>query len=112
MAVEDGVVLAKLLALANSAVANIAVPISEILMLYESLRKSRTTANVKGALNNRRMYHLCDGPEQVARDAALKSAGSNGESEWNFVDARYNMDILGFGAVQDAEDAFHQVFEG
>ena len=51
--------------------------IPELLHLYEKLRKSRTTLNVQGAVQNREMYHMVDRPQQVARDKVL------GAVDWN-----------------------------
>ena len=112
MAVEDGAVLGKLLGLASHQHAN---STSEVLHLYERLRKTRTTANVKGATNNRKMYHLHDGEEQRQRDRELKEADWNergrgsGNSTWKWVDVKYNADMLGFDAVGDCERAWREL---
>lgn len=108
MAVEDGAVLGKLLGLAaRSETTTVHLNIADVLKLYETLRKTRTTANVKGAVNNRKMYHLPDGEEQRLRDAALRDADWNSPAAWKWMDPEYNMDMLGFDAVQDCERALH-----
>lgn len=108
MAVEDGAVLGRLLGLANSRdkSASSASTIPEVLKLYESLRKARTTANVQGAVSNRKMYHLHDGPDQERRDDGLRKTDWRSASEWSFVDFDYSRHIMAFDAVQDCEEAF------
>lgn len=62
MAVEDGAVLGKLLGLLSQfprideTERHLLVPAA--LKLSESLRKSRTTLNVQGAVRNQEMYHM------------------------------------------------------
>lgn len=102
MAVEDGAVLAKLLGRYLYA-SKAGKPVSEVLKLYESLRKSRTTANVQGAVNNRHLFHMPDGPEQVHRDEELMASTYCRPSEYTWLDPQYNMDMLGFDAVKDSE---------
>ena len=115
MAVEDGAVLGRLLGLYSSTM--VSPPSAEstdasttlipsLLRLYESLRKSRTTINVRGAVENRVMFHLSDGPQQEKRDAMLEHADWAGRSEWNWLDAPYQKDLLGFDAVGECEAAF------
>ncbi|GKT42062.1 FAD-dependent monooxygenase OpS4 [Colletotrichum spaethianum] len=112
MAVEDGAVLGKLLGLLKgSAGDNIKQKIPEILELYESLRKSRTTVNVAGALSNRKWYHVEDGPEQEARDAELGGVPLKeglSPTGWRWVDKNYQMDLLGRDSVAEAVEAFKQ----
>jgi salicylate hydroxylase len=105
MAVEDGAVLGKLLGLLSKSIP--ASGVSEytplLLKLYESLRKLRTTVNVKGAVANRHWNHLPDGPAQRERDSCMAGKGA---SEWNMLSSEYQMAMLGFDAVVDAENAF------
>ncbi|EMD91232.1 hypothetical protein COCHEDRAFT_1082540, partial [Bipolaris maydis C5] len=74
MAVEDGVILGLLLGRLKVALESKAEPfigldlIPQILQLYESLRKTPTTLNVKGAIQNQHVYHMPDGKEQIQRD--------------------------------------------
>lgn len=109
MAVEDGAVLGKLLGLLNSSSelsSNAKALIPEVLHLYESLRKSRTTVNVKGAISNQRMYHLPDGPEQEARDSELERVQWGDKTNWNNTDVEYQNNLLGFDVVRECEAAF------
>jgi salicylate hydroxylase len=109
MAVEDGAVLGKLLGLfskSNQFESEEKHPVAEILRLYESLRKSRTTLNVKGAIANQYWYHLPDGPEQEARDAELETAIWGNKTKWNLTDVDYQNNLLGFDVIKDCEAAF------
>jgi salicylate hydroxylase len=105
MAVEDGAVLGRLLGMFQS----VPVPdmlLTDVLKLYESLRKTRTTTSVQGAISNRRMFHMPDGPEQVKRDAELKAADYTKPSVFRWLDPEYNIDMLGFDAIVNSEKAF------
>jgi salicylate hydroxylase len=105
MAVEDGAVLGKLLGLLTNSISQSSVSsyIPLLLKLYESLRKLRTTVNVKGAVANQHWYHLPDGAAQEARD---RSMIDKGVSEWNMLSSDYQMEMLGFDAIADAENEF------
>ena len=107
MAVEDGATLARLLGLLTKSADVLGVPmkhVAEILKLYETIRKARTTLNVQGASNNRYWYHLYDGSLQEERDKVL--AGGPNTIKWTYLDAAYQKQVLGFDAVEDAEHAF------
>lgn len=108
MAVEDGATLGRLLGLLDlhqKALGSSLDNTREILKLYETLRKSRTTMNVRGAAENRFWYHLSDGPMQERRDRAL--AGTSDDTDWCWVKETYSRELLGFDAVEDAEQAFY-----
>lgn len=101
MAVEDGAVLGKLLGLLeHSPKSGSPESISQVLRLYESLRKSRTALNVAGASSNRKWYHVADGPEQEARDAEM--AGEAPSTGWRWMDPEYREELLGHDAVAEA----------
>lgn len=109
MAVEDGAVLGLLLGRLNQATGRCSGPeslVPEVLKLYETLRKSRITTNVAGAVSNQYWYHRSDGPEQEERDQLLAAAGKGVKSKWNLTDEDYQMDLLGFDVIKDSEDAF------
>ncbi|KAF4772931.1 hypothetical protein HER10_EVM0008113 [Colletotrichum scovillei] len=113
MAVEDGAVIGKLLGLLkNSSGAENMVPqIPEILKLYETLRKDRTTVNVQGATSNRKWYHVRDGPEQEARDAEMTGAPLRDElspTGWRLMDEDYRMELMGRDSVAEAIEAFKE----
>ncbi|KIW96508.1 uncharacterized protein Z519_03577 [Cladophialophora bantiana CBS 173.52] len=116
MAVEDGAVLGLLLgrfahkSASNHAAAESKDRVAAVLQLYENLRKSRTTVNVLGAVTNRKYFHLHDGPEQEERDAALANLDWYGSSQtkWKWLDSGYQADLLGFDALENAEEAFKE----
>lgn len=114
MAVEDGGVLGVLLGMYNKSklesIPN-ALPrdatIPALLSLYEQLRKRRTTVNVQGAVRNRWFYHLPDGEEQRARDVEMANYDFvDGRSSYSWLDSKYNMNLLGFDALEDARKAY------
>ncbi|MBS0540193.1 MAG: FAD-dependent monooxygenase, partial [Proteobacteria bacterium] len=67
-AIEDGAALAALLAARSG-------DIDGALARYEEVRKPRATRLQQASAANRVRFHLPDGPEQQARDAALATAG-------------------------------------
>ena len=110
MAVEDGLVLGTLL---GHLQASDQIPDTEkaerirpILELFEALRKKRTTVNIKGAIANRAMFHLHDGPEQEQRDRELGEADWVKPCRWGWADPGYQKKMLGFEMVHDTEKAF------
>ncbi|KAK1986445.1 hypothetical protein LZ30DRAFT_705733 [Colletotrichum cereale] len=117
MAVEDGAVLGKLMGLlrASTGEDRMKQKVPEILKLYESLRKSRTTVNVEGATSNRKWYHVEDGPEQEARDAELGGIPLReglSPTGWRWVDRDYQMALLGRDGVAEAIEAFKRWEDG
>jgi salicylate hydroxylase len=114
MAVEDGAVighllgsLGKVLSSSRDRVSSNSELIESVLKLYENLRKSRTTINVRGAVANRAFFHLPDGPEQVARDEVLADSDwMSKRTEWKWADVEYQRDLLGHNAVDEASKAF------
>ncbi|KAJ9602803.1 hypothetical protein H2200_012583 [Cladophialophora chaetospira] len=110
MAVEDGLVLGLLLGRLQSSdkipESDKRARLNSILLLFESLRKKRTTTNVKGAVANRRMYHMHDGPEQEARDRDLAEVDWVKPSPWGWADPGYQRKMLGFDSVADTNRAF------
>ncbi|KAJ4194769.1 hypothetical protein NW759_016485 [Fusarium solani] len=111
MAVEDGAVLGKLLGLLTKSQLHDGGKnhIPEIVRLYESLRKTRTTTNVQGANSNRVSYHLPDGPLQQERDASLsRGVRSLTGVRTHFADLEYLRSLLAFDAVGEAIQAFEK----
>ena len=114
MAVEDGAVLGYLLGqvVAKSSGGSAAGSkdrVGAALVLFEELRKSRTTINVLGAMTNRKYFHLHDGEEQIERDEALAEADwLHGHAKWRWIDSRYQTELLKFDALKDAETAFQK----
>ncbi|CAI6335485.1 unnamed protein product [Periconia digitata] len=115
MAVEDGTIIANLLAAYQDAKASSLThpSLPETLKLYELLQKERTTTLHLGSISNQRLYHLDDGQEQEERDLILKNASfedlPDGSSEpFIWIDARYQKAILGRDVVGDAQDSWEQ----
>lgn len=111
MSVEDGAVLGKLLGLLKSDMHSQNMKpsktvITDVLKLYEGLRKDRTNVIVQGALKNREMYHLHDGPGQERRDSSLKVADWLKPNDLHWANPSSQMDLLGFDAVKSAQGAF------
>lgn len=83
--------------------------LTDLLHLYEDLRKKRTEVNVAGAVDTRHYYHLSDGEEQLKRDqelAELPASGWQGPCNFNWGDAKYQKELLGFDSLADAEQNF------
>jgi len=122
MAVEDGAVLGKLLGLADRHHANSSsllrpgsrrlVNTAEVLALYEALRKSRTSVNVKGATSNQYWYQLPDGPAQEERDNAAARVDWINATDWITTDPAYQREMLGTDTVAQAEEAFAKLITG
>ncbi|KAH6667461.1 putative salicylate hydroxylase [Halenospora varia] len=120
MAVEDGAVIGYLigelnrrLEIENTPNINYGDAIQSLLQLYEKSRKHRTTVNVLGAQENRVMYHLKDGLEQMKRDAELKDFDFiEGHSNMTLANPSYQKDLLGFDALKDAARAFGEWWSG
>jgi salicylate hydroxylase len=74
------------------------------LKLYENMRKARTTKNVLGAVQNRILYHMPDGPEQRERDKVLGSMDLDTVS-WKWANGAYQLDLLGYDAIKAAESS-------
>lgn len=111
MAVEDGCCLGILLGrLAQQSIIDQKAEgkIGSILCLYESLRKSRTTMNVQGSINNRKMFHMHDGAAQVTRDEVLAKVNWRDPCVWQWGDPEYMKRLYGFDVVSDTERAFQR----
>lgn len=114
MAVEDGAILALLLSrLQNQGISDVPdkrnEQLSDLLHLYQDLRKKRTEVNVAGAVHTRHYYHLSDGDEQIHRDEELASLPESvwqGPCSFNWGDAEYQKSLLGFDVLADADKSF------
>ena len=109
MAVEDGVILGKLLGALNSSTADeedCSRDLPQILRLFEKLRKARTTVTVQGATENQTWYHLPDGSWQEKRDASLATADYKSHTEWSWTDGKYQSQLLGWDSIGESQAAF------
>jgi salicylate hydroxylase len=84
--IEDGATLASLLATMTS-------DPKDVLRRYEELRKPRASWLQQASAANRTRFHLQDGPEQQARDAAMAASGDR------------SMANIGWLYAHDASDA-------
>jgi salicylate hydroxylase len=66
--IEDGAALAALLKAGPA-------DVPAALRRYEEIRKPRATRLQEASANNRKRFHLPDGPEQQARDQAMATSG-------------------------------------
>ena len=67
MAVEDGAALAKALDHLNSR-----DDLSKVLAVFERIRMERCSQMQDASLLNGKIWHFADGPEQAARDEAMR----------------------------------------
>lgn len=111
MAVEDGATLGLLL---GSLFKDTRLPatirhekIPSVLKLYERIRKSRTTLNVKGAIQNQTLYHMEDEQQRILRNQALKAVNWKDPCVWNFGDIGYQTNLLGFDTFGVAKASYN-----
>lgn len=67
MAVEDGAALAQALALMDTM-----QQLPQALKVFEDVRMKRTSMMQEASLLNGKLWHFADGPNQQARDAAMR----------------------------------------
>jgi salicylate hydroxylase len=118
MAVEDGLILGHLLGRLTSNVSGstsetVKVGVSATLELFEQLRKTRTTINVQGAVDNQKLFHMEDGAEQEQRDEILRCTNwaTQTATDFRWNDLEYQTDMLGFDFIADANRAFDELFK-
>lgn len=112
MAVEDGATLGMLLSDYNAQGMvkdqhERNQQITRLLQFYENVRKSRAEIIVAGATHTRHYYHLPDGVEQNMRDdelAKLPENDWNGPCSFNWGDAAYQRDLLGFDVASQLSE--------
>ncbi|GBE85599.1 FAD-dependent monooxygenase OpS4 [Sparassis crispa] len=116
MAIEDAAVLGKLLSHLSSV-----VQLTPLLHAYEALRLPRTAATQASSRLNQTIFHLPDGPEQRARDAAMHTAmeaelagsttdkGDGNPNQW--ADQNKNEAQFGYDAEEVAERWWREVGE-
>lgn len=111
MAIEDGAALGILLGNLSRLDPSYdrVSKVPETLKLYESMRKARTTVNVEGAIENRVLYHMEDGPESEARNEAFANVDwedPNSEFQFGWGNLGYLKRLMGFDTVSDAKRCF------
>ena len=118
MAVEDGATLGTLLGefcrFRKSEIPekNVTVTIPDVLELYERARKKTTTLNVQGAIENRLLYHMEDGPECDERDKKLAAIDWDSKDltgfEWSWGNVSYLENLMGRDPTEDAIAQFRR----
>ena len=118
MAVEDGAAIGLLLGqFFRSSLASTRdrkAKIHDVLMLYESMRKSRTTTNVQGAVQNKEFYQMEGALERQKRNETVRHVDwfdPNSKNEWNWASMQYQRDLMGFDTIGDASRIFQEWME-
>lgn len=111
MAVEDGAALGTLLGLRQRS----ATPpsIQSVLKLYEESRKKRTALQLRGALQNRELFHLSEESQVQDRKEALQTLtwdGAQKDCAWLWADMEYQKELHGFDAIEAARKQFEVKF--
>ncbi|SGZ53569.1 CIC11C00000001199 [Sungouiella intermedia] len=106
-ALEDAAVLAGLLARVEDK-----SQIHDVLKITENLRKWRSTQVVQGSTNCRNIYHLPDGPEQVARDEALKADPPTVGCPNRWADPKFRDFLFDYDAFAEAERGWNEYKKG
>jgi len=111
MAIEDGYLLGSLLSRVASPSP---ILLADILTLYESLRKSRTTQIVKQSSHYQQIFHMHDGPRQEERDRQLVEFDAEPyegyPNKWR--DPVFQEWLWGYDAETVVEDAWERYLRG
>lgn len=110
MALEDGITLGTLLGSLNES-SNTSPSISpqeqqnsilELIKLFESNRKPRTSLNQKGSQSNQYWYQASSPEDMERRNTVLRAATGWSSCEWKGADIDYQKALLGFDAKASA----------
>jgi salicylate hydroxylase len=115
MAVEDGYCLGLLLSLISpSQKTSSRIALHDILTIYESLRKSRTSRIVMQSSHNRQIFHMHDGPRQQERDRQLMEFDRNPyegyPNKWK--DPVFQEWLWGYDVESEVKSAWKRYAEG
>ncbi len=85
-----------------------------MLVIYEALRKSRTTRIVKAASLGRHVLHLPDGPQQEERDRRLleDAEPSDGLPRHPWADPAMQEYLFGYDALEEVDRAWERYLSG
>ena len=110
MAIEDGAALAEALDFVPSSTEDLASndSLTQVLTAYESVRRQRASQMQQASLVNGKLWHFADGPEQRARDAAMRpevlgKAFARSPNQWS--DPVTQSWAYGYDAVQVMREA-------
>ena len=106
-AVEDGAVLGSLFERLTSP-----AQIPDLLIIYESLRKSRTTKVVEGSTMLREIFHMVDGPQQIERDRQLLEQEPFEGFPNRWADPVFQPWLFGYDAEKEVEGAWGGYLNG
>jgi salicylate hydroxylase len=112
MAVEDAAVLAECLSQVTGD--STAKSLRTALTVFEKTRHLHTTAVQEASLQAGNVLHLRDGPEQEARDAAMKSGAAKettSEIAYGLADMRTRDRCYGYDAVREARKEWARTIE-
>ena len=107
MAVEDGAVLGHLFSRATHP-----SQLKDLLLIYEKIRKARTTKVVQTSSLMRDVYHCRDGDVQQERDRQLRDEQPFEDFPNPWADPNLQRFLFGYGAYEEAEQAWKKYLEG
>jgi salicylate hydroxylase len=107
MAVEDGAVLGALFKKATSR-----AQLKDVLLIFEKLRKPRTTRIVQGSSHAREIYHCPDGDVQRERDRQLQEEEPFEDFPNKWADPVFQEYLFGYDAVAEADKAWNLYMKG
>lgn len=106
-AIEDGAVLGHLFEKMTHR-----DQLPDLLVIYESLRKSRTSRVVKASTLARRTLHLADGPRQKERDRQLEEEKPFNGSAHSWADPVMQEFLFGYDARREVDGAWEIYLSG
>jgi len=107
MAIEDGAVLGYLFERLSHP-----SQLPDLLVIYEALRKPRTTKVVKSSTLSRRILHLSDGPVQEERDRQLQHEKPFQGFAHVWADPTMQAFLFGYDALGEVERAWKRYLDG
>jgi salicylate hydroxylase len=107
MAVEDGAVLGALFEKVTRP-----SQLKDLLIIYEKIRKARTTRIVKTSSQMRDIYHCRDGDVQQERDRQLLEEEPFEEYPNPWADPAFQEFLFGYDAYAEAEKAWEKYLKG
>jgi salicylate hydroxylase len=107
MAVEDGAVLGALFEKVTRP-----SQLKDLLIIYEKIRKARTTRIVKTSSQMRDIYHCRDGDVQQERDRQLLEEEPFEEYPNPWADLAFQEFLFGYDAYAEAEKAWEKYLKG
>lgn len=106
-AVEDGAVLGALFEKVREK-----SQLPDLLVIYEAIRKARTTQVVKGSTSLRDIFHMHDGPQQQERDRQLLEQEPFEGFPNRWADPVFQPFLFGYDAYVEAYRAWRTYLHG